>query len=96
MLYPSYKWQGVATSFELVRLILLKINRLINSLLYILAHNCDLWLNCLLGPPSVGCGHKVVLSKNMSYGRTCLSGSYAFQDDMCYDSICVEGGHALL
>ena len=38
------------------------------------------------------CGHKIVLSKNMSYGRTCFSGSYAFQDNMCYDSICVEGG----
>ena len=44
----------------------------------------------------VACGHKIVLSKNMSYGRTCFSGSYAFQDNMCYDSICVEGGHALL
>ena len=39
----------------------------------------------------MGCGHKIVLSKNMSYGRTCFSGSYAFQDNMCYDSICVEG-----
>ena len=39
----------------------------------------------------MGCGHKIVLSKNMPYGRTCFSGSYAFQDNMCYDSICVEG-----
>ena len=65
-------------------------------IIYILARNFGLWLNCLLGPPLVGCGHKIVLSKNMSYGRTCFSGSYAFQDDMCYDSICVEGGQALL
>ena len=40
----------------------------------------------------MGCGHKIVLNKNMSYGRTCFSGSYAFQDNMCYDSICVKGG----
>ena len=24
--------------------------------------------------PSVGCDHKIVLRKNMSYGRTCFSG----------------------
>ena len=62
----------------------------------LLARNFGLQLNSWLGPPSVGCGHKIVLSKNMSYGRTCFSGIYAFQDDMCYKSICVEGGHALL
>ena len=27
----------------------------------------------------MGCGHKIILSKNMSYGRTCFSGSYAFR-----------------
>ncbi len=49
-------------------------------------------LHCFVGPPRVGCGHKIVLSKNMSYWRTFFSGSYAFQDNMCYDSICAEGG----
>ena len=44
----------------------------------------------------MGCGHKIVLRKNMSYGRTCLSGLHVSQDDMHYDSICLEGGHALL
>ena len=69
-------------------LLLVLLNRI---LLYKLACNCGLGLHCLLVPPWVGCGHKIVLSKNMSYGRTCFSGSYAFQDNMCYDSICVEG-----
>ena len=59
----------------------------------------------------MGCGHKIVLSKNMSYGKTCFSGSYAFQDDMpfrmtCYDNVlrevllccrkCLMGGHVLM
>ena len=32
----------------------------------------------------------------MSYGRTCFSGVHVFQDDMCYVSIHVKGGRALL
>ena len=32
----------------------------------------------------------------MSYVRTCFSGIHVFQVDMCYDSIRVKGGHALL
>ena len=70
-------------------LLLVLLNRI---LLYKLACICGLRLHFFLGPPRVGCGHKIVLSKNMSYGRTCFSGSYAFQDNMCYDGICVEGG----
>ena len=44
----------------------------------------------------MGCGHKIVLRKNMSYGRKCFSGVHVFQVDMCYESIHVKGGHALL
>ena len=32
----------------------------------------------------------------MSYGRTCFSGVHVFQVDMCYESIRVKRGHALL
>ena len=44
----------------------------------------------------MGCGHKIVLRKNMSYGKTSFSGLHVFQGDIYYDSICLEGGHALL
>ena len=44
----------------------------------------------------MSCGHKIVLRKNMSYRRTWFSGLYVFQDDMYYDSNCLEGAHALL
>ena len=43
----------------------------------------------------MGCDHKIVLRKNLSYGRTCFSGVHIFQDDMSYESICLKGGHAL-
>ena len=32
----------------------------------------------------------------MSYGWTCYSRVLVFQDDMSYESICLEGGHGLL
>ena len=44
----------------------------------------------------MGCGHKFVLRKDMSYGRICFSGVHDFQVNMCYESIRVKGGHALL
>ena len=50
---------------------------------------------CKLGPPLVGCGHKIVLRKDMPYEWTCLPGLHVFQDDMSYQSICLKGGHAL-
>ena len=43
----------------------------------------------------MGCGHKIVLSKDMSYGQTCFYGVHVFQDDMSYESICLKGGHGL-
>ena len=43
----------------------------------------------------MGCGHKIVLRKNMSYGRIFFSGVHVFQVEMCYESICLEEGHAL-
>ena len=49
------------------------INKYINTTSSIsirLECNCGLGPHCLLEPPSVGCGHKIVLSKNISYGRT--------------------------
>ena len=47
----------------------------------------------LLARPTLGgLWSQNCLSKNMSYGRMCFSGSYAFQDNMCYDSIYVEKG----
>ena len=44
----------------------------------------------------MGCGHQIVLRKNLSYGLTCFSGVHVFQDDMSYETICLMGGHALL
>ena len=44
----------------------------------------------------MGCDHKKVLRKDMSYGRTCFSGVHVFQFDICYKSIRVKEGHALL
>ena len=52
------------------------------TIILILACNCGLWPHCLLGPPLVGCGYKIVLRKGISYGRTYSSGVHVFQDDM--------------
>ena len=43
----------------------------------------------------MGCGHKIVLSKNISYGRTYFLDHMPFRMT-CVMIICVEGGHALL
>ena len=46
----------------------------------------------------MGCGHKIVLRKDLSYGWTCFYGVHVFQNDLSYEStcICLKGGHALL
>ena len=40
--------------------------RIVEVMLYIPACKCGLWLHCLVGLNLVGCGHKIVLIKNMS------------------------------
>ena len=41
------------------------------------------------------CGHKIVLRKDMSFGKICLFGVHVFQDDMSYGGICLKGDNAL-
>ena len=85
-IYPQHKYNLI-----FVNLFLVANYNVHTEKLNKLAHNCGLPPHCLLDPPSVGCGHKIDLRKNMSYWRTCFSRVDVFQDD----SICLKGGHAL-
>ena len=74
-----------------------------NTLLKLLftSTQLDLLLHCLLDPPWVGYGHKIVLRIDMFYGNACL------QDDIFFESIglkevilcrrkCLVGVHVLV
>ena len=51
-----------------------------------LAHNCGFRPHCLLGPPSVGCGHQIVIRMDMSYESICLGRVHVFR--MAYLTLC--------
>ena len=38
--------------------------------------------------PSVGCDNKIILRKDIFYGKICFSGVHVFKDDMSYECIC--------
>ena len=60
---------------------------------FMLACNWGLWLYCLLSPPSMGCGHKIVLQGNMSYRLTCLLRGRHM--GVCLMGVCLMGEHIL-
>ena len=43
----------------------------------------------------MGCGHKIVHRRDMSYGLTYFSGVHVFQADMSYESICLMRAYVL-
>ena len=60
-------------------------NKNIPMIILLQARKCGLWQHCLLGPPSVNCGHKIVLGRmsfsgGMSFKITCIMGTFVLRE----------------
>ena len=49
----------------------------------------------LLGPPSMGCGHKIVLCENMSNVIACSVGGHILREEILQEPY-LTGGHVLV